>query len=345
MTKHFLAVALCLAAVAGCRSERPSSAGDAPPTAVSAAAQPIVVYSGRNEKLIQPLIDRFTRETGIKARVRYGETAEMAATILEEGARTPADVFLSQDAAALGAVSRAGLFRQLPGEITSRIDRRFVGPGDHWVGVSGRARTFVYDPGRIAEDQLPQNLRELTDRRFRRRFGLAPTNASLQAQLAVFHAMEGAEELSRLLSGIVANQPKRYGRNSAIVDAVIAGEIDFGLVNHYYTQQALKERPNAPVRNYFVPAGGAATFMNVAGAGVLSDKPEARRFVEYLLADGAQLYFAGETREYALVENVPAGPDLPPLKALNLPDIDWGAVAAVLPQTLEAIRRSGLLEQ
>jgi len=322
----------------------------APPEGESASAPPapVTVYSGRNESLIGPLLDRFTEATGIPVEVRYGETAELAATLLEEGANTPAEVFISQDAAALGALAAEGLLRPLPADLVATVPARFADPGGRWIGLSGRARVLVYNTEATGPDELPETLEAVADPRYRGRFGVAPLNGSFQAQMAVYRALEGAEALEELLAGIAANQPQRYANNRAIVDAVIAGEIEFGLVNHYYLWRALQERPDASARNWFQPGGGASSFINVAGAGVLAaptddDAAEAVELVRWLLSGEAQRYFADQTFEYPLVPGVPAAADLVPLDELATPDVDFAAVSAVLDETLAAIDASGLV--
>ncbi|HUF18920.1 MAG TPA: extracellular solute-binding protein, partial [Thermoanaerobaculia bacterium] len=328
----------------GCQQKEASDTATSG-TVASSEPQSIIVYSGRNEKLIKPVIDRFTASTDIRVQVRYGETAEMAATIMEEGPRSPADVFIAQDAAALGALSKAGMFRPLPPATVQRVPAHFSGRSREWVGLSGRARVIVYNEGRVKPADLPADLESVANPKYRGRFGVAPANASFQAQIAVFHALNGEEATRELLDAIVKNQPRRYSRNGAIVDAVISGEIDWGLVNHYYLHQALVENPNAPAKNHFMTGGGAAAFINVAGAGVLNDKPEGLRLIEYLLGDEAQRYFAEETFEYPIVEDVAPPTGLVPLSELNQPDIDWTAVSDILEQTLVLIQKSGLLQE
>lgn len=306
-------------------------------------AGPLLVYSGRNESLIGPLLERFTQETGIEVAVRYGGTAELAATLLEEGENTPADAFISQDAAALGALSNAGRLRPLAAEILDRVAAIFRSPAGDWVGLSGRARTVVYNTDRVEPGDLPESLQAVTDEVYRGRFGLAPTNGSFQAHMAAYRAVDGREALGDLLDGLVANEPRRYPKNGAIVDAVIAGEVDWGLVNHYYLWRALREDPAAPAANYFMPGGGASGFVNVAGIGLLSDHPDGGRLAPYLLGGAAQLYFAEETFEFPLVEGVAAAQGLPALETLAVGNVDFGRVAEVLDDTLTMIGESGLI--
>ncbi len=316
--------------------------GAAPPE--RAAEGPLVVYSGRNEALIGPLLERFEEQEGIAVEARYGETAELAATLLEEGEHSPADVFLSQDAAALGALSAAGRLAPLPAELLDRVPAGFRSPRGDWVGLSGRARTVVYNTERLTPAELPASLEAVTDPRFRGRFGVAPTNGSFQAHMAVYRVLRGRPALDRLLAGMAANQPLRYPKNSAIVEAVIAGEIDWGLVNHYYLWRALAERPGAPAANYFMSEGAAAGFVNLAGAGLVRDRPAGRRLLAHLLAADGQRYFAEQTFEYPVVPEVPAAPGLPPLPPAAAAEVDFAAVSSALEETLVAIHDSGLVE-
>lgn len=309
----------------------------------SAAERSLVLYSGRSESLVGPLLATAERETGIRLEVRYGGTSELAATILEEGERSPADLFLSQDAAALGALSGRGRLQPLPAQILETVATRFRSGRGDWVGLSGRARTLVYEPSRIAEADLPQTLEDIGSAEYRGRFGIAPTNGSFQAHMAVYRAVNGAERLEELLASLAANEPQAYPKNSAIVEAVIAGEIDFGLVNHYYLWRAIQEDPSVTARNYFQPRGEASGFVNVAGIGALSSNPAASELVAYLLSDEAQSYFARETFEYPLVESVDPSVDLPALASVRSPDVDFSRVSEVFEETLQAIDRSGLI--
>ncbi len=309
----------------------------------AAARKSVVVYSGRNESLIGPLLERFEAATGLEVEARYGETAEIAATLLEEGANSPADVFISQDAAALGAVAAAGLLEPLPAATLARVPDRFRAPDGSWVGLSGRARSVVYNSERIDEGDLPRTLAEVGDPRYRSRFGLAPANGSLQAHLAVYRVVAGPEALDGLLAAIAANEPVTYPKNSAIVQAVIAGEVEWGLVNHYYLLRALAEDPQAPAANFFMSEGDASGFVNLAGAGRVSAAPGGLELIAVLHGDEAQRYFADETFEYPRVAGVEAAPGLVPLSRLATPDVDFARLSEALEPTLEAINASGLM--
>src|SRR5690606_26622021 len=194
-------------------------------------AQTITVYSGRSEALVGPALEKFQQETGARLRVRYGETAELAALLLEERDRTPASVFFAQDAGALGALARESRLATLPDPVLTRVDPRFRSPRGEWVGVTGRARTLDYNTGKLTEAELPASVLELTDPKWRGRIGWAPTNGSFQAFVTAMRVQLGEDRAEKWLRDILANKPQEYPKNSEIVRAVGAGEVDVGLVN------------------------------------------------------------------------------------------------------------------
>jgi iron(III) transport system substrate-binding protein len=306
------------------------------------AGPPIVLYSGRSEDLVGPLLERFTQSTGTIVSTRYGDTAELAVTLMEEGERTPADAFLSQDGTALAALGRAHLLRRLPDHVLERVPAALRSPDGEWMGVAGRARVVVYNPSLVGPDDLPQRLEDVAEARYRGRFGIAPTNASLQAQLAAYAALEGLPALDRLLQGIAANEPRIYQKNGPIVDAVIAGEIDWGLVNHYYLWRVLRENPQAPGRNFYMPGGGAGGFVNVAGIALVGGDDAALSLAEYLVSEEAQRYFVDETFELPLVPGIEPPAGLPAIEGLSAAEIDWAKLADMLEPTLERIHASEL---
>ncbi|MFQ5420676.1 MAG: iron ABC transporter substrate-binding protein [Anaerolineae bacterium] len=269
---------------------------------------------------MQPIIDQFSEATGIEVDVRYGGTAEMAATILEEGENSPADVFYAQDPGGLGAVEAAGLLAQLPDEILSKVPARFAADSGKWVGISGRARVVVYNTDTLTEADLPEDLWGFTEPEWQGRIG-APTNGSFQAMVTGMRAIWGEEKTSEWLQGIQANEPVVYEKKSPIVAAVGAGEAEVGFVNHYYLHRFLAEEGESFLaRNYFLPGGGPGSLIMVSGAGVLKTAvhaQNAQRFIEFLLSVPGQQYFAAQTFEYPLVAGVKISPLLPPLADLD----------------------------
>lgn len=315
---------------------------------VPATAQGVTltVYSGRSQDLVAPIFDQFMKSTGIQVRVRYGETAELAATIMEEGSNSPADVYFAQDAGALGALASAGRLRRLPDSILQRVEPRFRSSNGQWVGVSGRARVVVYNARRLSPRDLPTSIADFTHPKWRSLIGWAPTNGSFQAHVTAMRLRWGDERTKRWLAGIKANGARVYRNNTAIVAAVGSGEIDVGFVNHYYLFQFLAERGQSfPARNYYFPGPDVGNLINVAGVGILdtSRQPQgAQRLVEFLVAHEAQGYFADTTYEYPLVAGTLTNPLLLPLSQIRTPNVDLNHLQA-LEQTLRLLREAGVL--
>jgi iron(III) transport system substrate-binding protein len=310
------------------------------------SSAPLVIYSGRNENLVGPLIAQFQTETGIAVEVRYGGTAEMAATILEEGNNSPADVFFGQDAGALGALERAGRFLTLPEELLAQVDPRFYSRSGQWVGVSGRARVFVYNMNELSPEDLPNSVWDLLDPAWAGRVGWAPTNGSFQSFVTALRMLEGEDRAAEWLAGMVANNAQVYPNNTSMVQAAGRGEIALGLTNHYYLYQFLAEDPNFAARNYYPASGDAAAMINVAGAGIVNTTTKrdlAETFVRYLLSPEAQQYFVNRTNEYPLLPGIDTNDMLVPIAELNLPDLDLNDLED-LEGTLLMLEDSGALD-
>lgn len=331
-------------AVAGCGGAANEAAGT---RAEEATGTTLTVYSGREEEIVAPLFEMFEDETGIAVEVRYGDSAELAATLAEEGDGSPADVFFAQDAGALGAIAAEELLAELPADLLERVDERYRDAGGRWVGTSGRVRVLAYNTDAVSHDELPGSVLELTDPRWKGKIGLPPTNASFQAFVTAMRLAIGDEETRRWLEGIKANEPKLYEKNSPVLEALAAGEIEVGLVNHYYLYLLEQEQPDAPVDNHFLDAGDPGALVNVAGAGVLAgsdDQEAALAFVRFLLSDTGQRFYADEAveAEYPLVAGVAPREGLPSLDSLRGPDISLAELGAELEATLELLNEVGL---
>ncbi|MBK8046342.1 MAG: iron ABC transporter substrate-binding protein [Anaerolineales bacterium] len=295
----------------------------------SAASGELVIYSGRTESLIGPLIEEFEEASGLDVKIRYGNTAEMAATILEEGNNSPADVYFAQDAGAMGALAADGRLAALPESIVDKVDARYRGPNGDWVGVSGRARTLVYNTAVLQESRFAVERFRVDGAAVGRTSGLGATNGSFQAFVTAMRKLHGDDVTRQWLEDMVANDVQSYENNTNIVEAVGRGEVDAGLVNHYYLYRFLDEQGESfPARNYHFPDRGADALVNVAGVGLINTSQHqaaALQFIEVLLDTEAQQYFADETVEYPLAgDDVKTDPLLPPLAELNPPDIDLG---------------------
>jgi iron(III) transport system substrate-binding protein len=328
-------------------SALPEASGSPEAQSTLDADAELIVYSGRTETLIGPIIERFEEETGISVGVRYGDTAEMAATILEEGQNSPADVYIAQDAGALGALQNEGLLAPLADDILNRVDARFRSPDGVWVGLSGRARVVAYNLENVTPDDLPDSIHGFTEPEWSGRIGWAPTNGSFQAFVTALRVAEGDDAAHAWLEGIMANDPVVYPNNATALQGVAAGEVDVAFINHYYLFQALKEEgDDFNAANYFLPAGDPGSLVNVAGGAILntSEHPDvAAQFIAFLLGEEAQHYFAEETFEYPLIEGIAIDPRLPALADIETPDIDLSDLSD-LQGTLLMLQDVGALE-
>lgn len=318
-------------------------AADAPKTPTE-----ITIYSGRSKNLVGPIMEAFEKETGIKVNARYGGTSELAATLLEEGKNSPADIFFAQDAGALGAIMAEGLFRKLPDSILNQVPKKFRSDKGMWVGTSGRARVVAYSTIRVKESDLPASVLSFTDPKWKGRLGWAPSNGSFQAFITAMRVKLGQDAARNWLKGIIKNEPKVYPNNSAIVGAIGAGEIDAGFVNHYYLLNFLKEKgPDFPVKNYYPKGHDLGAMLNVAGVGILNTAKNptgAEKFINYLLDAKVQKTFVlGEDREYPMAAGVEIDPQQKPLNEIETPDIDLSSIGD-LKGTLALLQEVGALE-
>jgi len=305
----------------------------------------LVVYSGRTENLVGPLLEDFSEETGIKIDVRYGDSANLALLIDEEGDRTPADVFISQSPGAVGYLDAAERLTPLPDDVVD-----LVAEGDHaadqtWVGLSGRVRTLVYNTDMVDPSTLPDSVLDLTGEAYAGQVALAPTNGSFQDFVTVLRHELGDDEARAWLDGMAAGDPPTFDNNTAIVEAVGRGEVPMGLVNHYYAFRARDEDPDLPVENHFFPAGDFGSTLLVTAASMIegSDLPDdADELIEFLLSDEAQTFFSDETFEYPLAGDVRPNEALPPFEEISATRVDLDELGGGLEATTEMIDESGL---
>ncbi|WP_217241608.1 iron ABC transporter substrate-binding protein [Streptomyces sp. AC555_RSS877] len=336
-----VAAGLLLPALAACGSD--SDKGGSADGGDSA----LVIYSGRNEKLVKPILDKLEKAVGSKVEVRYGDSAELAAQILEEGDRTKAGLFFSQDAGALGALSKEGMLAKLPQSSLDAVDPAYRGGAGDWVGLSGRVRVIAYNPDKVTEDEVPDSVHDVVKPEWKGKVGFAPTNASFQAFVTGMRVLEGDDATREWLKGLKANG-KTYANNLATLDAVESGEVSLGLVNHYYWYERVAEKGEDKVnaKLNFLPGKDPGALINVAGVGILKDGGQtatAQKAVGYLLSKEAQTYFADKTKEYPLAAGVTSNVEgLPPFDSLNSPGIDLGKLES-LQETLAMLQDVGLV--
>ncbi len=342
-------VALAFAAVgvlaASCGSDDAGTAETPASSEASTASGTITIYSGRSEDLVKPILDQFTEATGINVEFRGGSSGELAAQLLTEGDASPADLFFSQDAGALGAVEKAGLFATLPENLLAIVPDAYRSDGGSWIGTSGRVRVIVYNPD-LAPDP-PTSIDKLLEPQWKGQIGFAPTNASWQSFVTGLRVLRGDDAARLWLEAFAAQDPVPYEGNGAVRDAVNGGDVALGLVNHYYVYEKLAaEGADAVVvENQFLAPGDPGGLVNVAGVGILSTSHNvdaAEALVEYLLSEAGQTYFAEETYEYPLRAGIPTAEGLPTLESLDPPAIDLADLDTI-EETQELLSDVGLL--
>lgn len=330
------ALAAVALAVAGCSSSATVTPEDG-----------VVVYSGRSEELVAPLFAQFTAETGIPIEARFGDSAELAAQMLEEGDATPAQVYFSQDAGALGAVAAEGLLAPLPEGVAADIPAAYRSVDGTWTGVTGRARVIAYDSEQVPAEQVPTTVFELTDPAWKGQVAIAPTNASFQSFVTAMRQTQGDDATRAWLEGLVANDVQTYEKNGLILDAVDSGQAKLGLVNHYYWYEKAAEIGADAMRAQvaFTAPKDPGSLVNVAGVGITkaaAENANAAAFVAWLLTPATQQWFAENTFEYPLVAGIAVADGLPELSTLAGPDVALADLAD-LPGTLAMLTEVGLL--
>lgn len=307
----------------------------------------VTIYSGRTEYLIGPILEAFACQTGIDVRVRWGSSTDLAVLIGEEGAATEADVFLSRSPGPVGFLEGRGLLGTIDDEVLALVDPHNRAASGAWIGFSGRKRVLVHNLDAVAADELPTSVFDLTDERYRGRVALPATNGSFEDWFTVFRDQHGDEVATGWLHDMVANDAAYYPNNRAIVEATGRGEVDMGLVNHYYQYQEAAATGDAHrAENHDFDAEDIGSLLVITAATVLetaADPEAANELVAYLLTPQAQSYFTDRTFEYPLAAGVAPNPILPPLTALEIGSVDFDALGGGFEETERIIRESGIL--
>lgn len=312
---------------------------------VASSQDTLTIYSGRNENLVGPLLERLEEVTGQPVEVRYAASSELAAQLLEEGDGTDADLFFSQDAGALGALAKADRLTTLDEETTAAVDERFRDADSHWVATSARARVLAYDPAQVPDIEDMHTIDDVLAPELEGKVGYAPTNASFHAFVTALRVIRGEDGARTWLEEFKASGPQAYGNNIEVLDAVDSGDVAIGLINHYYWHERVAElgADQVTAKLHYLDSGDAGALVNVAGVGVIegSEQSEAAlEAVEFLLSPESQQYFADTTAEYPVVEGISTDKhDLAPLDpevAVDLNDLDS------LKETLAMLDEVGL---
>ncbi|MBP2475667.1 iron(III) transport system substrate-binding protein [Crossiella equi] len=339
-----LALLGVLLPLCGCASE--PVGGSSVPVTTPAGPQVLTVYSGRPKALVGELLDRMGEELGVKLEVRYGGNDPLAQQLAAEGPGSPADLFLSQDAGALGQLENRDMLADVPDDARQTVPGAYRSASGKWVGVTARARVVLYDQRQVRQHELPKGVDDLLLPRWRGKIGYAPANASWHSFVTALRVLRGEEAARTWLTRFRANNPRRYDTNSAIRDAVDAGKIALGLANHYYWYEKAAEVGAAKlnVRVHHITGNDPAALVNVTAVGIPrgADTELGARAVRYLLSAGAQQYFADHLAEYPLLVGVSSTKhQLPPLASIKGPDLNLNRLASV-QESLDLLTQTGL---
>lgn len=325
-------------AFAGCGSTSSSS------SSTTSDGSALTVYSGRSEEYVAPAIAAFTKKTGIKVDVRYGDSVDLGLLIGEEGEKTPAQVYLAQSPGPMVYLDQAKLLSKLPQATLDKVPAKFRADDGTWIGVTGRQRVLIYNTNLVKPADLPKSVFDLVKPQYQGKVAVAPSNASFQDFVTAMTQLAGEQKTQEWLDGLVANGAKAYAKNDAIADAVARGEIPFGLVNHYYFNEIKDKDPNAPVQVYRFPGNDPGSLFLVSTAAIpvpAAGNPDALALVNYMLSPEGQAVFVAEEGEYPVVAGVKQKTGQPSLSELQFPAYDLSKLTD-LKQTAKMIQGSGI---
>jgi iron(III) transport system substrate-binding protein len=307
------------------------------------------VYSGRAERLIKPVLDEFSAKTGVHVSLLSSGTTELVNRLKAEGDRTPADLFITNDAGSLEQARVAGVLRPLNmREVERAIPPQFRAPDNAWIGLSGRFWIIVYNKTLVKPDEL-KSLLDLGDPKWKDRIAIPNAGSEyLQAGVSVIRATHGDAKTKQFLQGLKENAGGQvYQKSSQIVEAVAKGQASVGIVNHYYVYRHLAAQPSAPIAA-FMPdqqETGMGAIMNVAGVGIVKSTKHletAKLLVEFLVAQAGQKLFADLDKEYPLHPDVKADPALVERKTFRAAQVPLTRLAELREPTLTLIEQVGL---
>ncbi len=315
----------------------------------SSNGREVTVYSGRTENLIGPTLEAFACETGTDVSVRWGSSTDLALLLAEEGDRTAADVFLSRSPGPVGFLESADLLGAIDDDVLGLVGAESHSRSGTWVGFSGRKRVLVHNLDAVPPHELPESVFDLTDDRYRGRVAIPATNGSFIDWFTVFRDQYGNDVAAQWLDDMVANDARYYPNNRSIVEAAGRGEIDMGLVNHYYQYQEAAAAGNRHrAANHDLADDDIGSLLIITAATITAgsgNRQAANELIAYLLSEPVQRYFSQRTFEYPLAAGVEPADILPPLKALEIGSVDFDALGGGFEQTIAIVESSGILNQ
>jgi iron(III) transport system substrate-binding protein len=315
-------------------------------TAPVAGGASILVYNAQHPNLTQAWADGFSRESGVKVILRNGGDTELGNQIVQEGAASPADVFLTENSPAMALVDAAGLFAPLGNDILSRVPENFRAGNGRWVGVAARTTVFAYNKSKLTPAQLPKSLMDLADPSWKGRWAASPAGVDFQAIVGALLELKGEAATLAWLKAMKQNATA-YRGNGAALKAVNAGQIDGAVIYHYYyfgDQAKTGENSNNTVLHYFRNEDPGA-FVSISGGGILasSKRPsQAQAFLQWIVGEGGQnILKTGDSFEYAVGTGAQSNPKLVPLADLHAPKVEPSRLSS--KKVTDLMTEAGLL--
>ncbi len=306
----------------------------------------IVVYNAQHENLVKSWVDGFTKETGIKVTLRNGDDSELGNQLVQEGSASPADVFLTENSPSMVLVDNANLFAPLDADTLKQVPAEYRPAHGRWIGIAARSTVFVYNPEKLNEQQLPKSLMDLAKPEWKGRWAASPSGADFQAIVSAMLALKGEKATLEWLKGMKANFVA-YKGNSTVMKAVNAGQIDGGVIYHYYrfVDQSKTGENSKNTQLYYFKHQDPGAFVSLSGGGVLASskhKAQAQAFIKYITGkEGQESLRTNNAFEYAVGVNAASNPKLVPLKDLDAPKVEPSTLNS--KKVIELMTQAGLL--
>ncbi|HFK6837017.1 TPA: iron ABC transporter substrate-binding protein [Enterobacter roggenkampii] len=306
----------------------------------------IVVYNAQHENLVKSWVDGFTKETGIKVTLRNGDDSELGNQLVQEGSASPADVFLTENSPSMVLVDNANLFAPLDSDTLKQVPAEYRPAHGRWIGIAARSTVFVYNPAKLSEQQLPKSLMDLAKPEWKGRWAASPSGADFQAIVSAMLALKGEQATLEWLKAMKANFVA-YKGNSTVMKAVNAGQIDGGVIYHYYrfVDQSKTGENSKHTQLYYFKHQDPGAFVSLSGGGVLASskhKAQAQAFIKYITGkEGQESLRTNNAFEYAVGVNAASNPKLVPLKDLDAPKVEPSTLNS--KKVIELMTQAGLL--
>ena len=306
----------------------------------------LTIYSAQHENLTEAWAKKFQDESGIKVQIRYGSDSSMGSQIVQEGAKSPADVFLTENSPAMTTVQRAGLLAPVDAKTIAQVGSAYAPSSKDWVGIAARSTVLVYNPDKVSEAELPKSIMDLQDPKWAGKWGAAAGGADFQAIVSAILATQGEAKTAAWLKGL-KDGAKIYQNNIAVMKAVNAGQVPVGIMYHYYwyRDQALTKAGSKNTKLLYFRNQDPGAFVSISGGAVLKSSKHAanaQKFLAFITGkEGQTMLATSDAKEYAVGNGVASDKALEPLESLQAPKVDPYTLNG--PKVIELMTAAGIL--